>query len=143
MAHQFTPKRRTPVLLPDADQIKKLWSTREISHHAARLENLRAQDRIEKVIQSTLKEDAEMFTLESLRAAGEGILTDHKSSTTGTKAPPTTLTLARDATQSSGVSHPCYEQRSAVQPYLAPLADGGQSRKSQVSRPRIRTLHGS
>ena len=51
----------------------------EISHHAARLEALRAQGRIGRVIKSTLQEEAELFTLESLCIPGEGILTDHRS----------------------------------------------------------------
>ena len=49
----------------------------EISHHAARLEALRSQGRIGRVIKSTLQEEAELFTLESLCIPGDGILTDH------------------------------------------------------------------
>ena len=41
------------------------------------LETLRAQGRIRRVIKSTLQEDVDTFTLESLTVPGEGIITDH------------------------------------------------------------------
>ena len=52
---------------------------KQISLHTAHLETLRAQGRIGRVIKSTLQEDAEMFTLESLPVPGEGIITDHRN----------------------------------------------------------------
>ena len=50
-----------------------------ISSHTAHLETLRITGRIGRVIKSTLQEDVELFTLESLPVPGEGILTDHRA----------------------------------------------------------------
>ena len=52
---------------------------KQISHHTAHLETLRVTGRIGRVIKSTLQEDVEVFTLESLPVPGEGILTDHRT----------------------------------------------------------------
>ena len=52
---------------------------KQISSHAAHLETLRVTGRIGRVITSTLQEDVEQFTLESLPVPGEGILTDHRT----------------------------------------------------------------
>ena len=52
---------------------------KQISFHTAQLETLRLTGRIGRVIKSTLQEDTEPFTLESLPVPGEGILTDHRT----------------------------------------------------------------
>ena len=57
----------------------RLLLRKEISRHTARLEALRAQGRIGRVIKSTLQEDSELFTQEWLCITGEGTLTDHRA----------------------------------------------------------------
>ena len=51
---------------------------REISAHTARLEALRAEGKIGKVIRSVLQEDCELYALETLSLPGQAILTDHR-----------------------------------------------------------------
>ena len=48
-----------------------------INAHVAHLEQMRLQGKIGKVIRSTLQEDVDLFTLESLRTP-DGTLTDHR-----------------------------------------------------------------
>ena len=57
---------------------QRLLLRREISAHTARLEALRAEGRIGKVIRSVLQEDSELYALETLSLPGQATLTDHK-----------------------------------------------------------------
>ena len=49
-----------------------------INAHVAHLEQMRLQGKIGRVIRSTLQEDVDLFTLESLRIPEQGTLTDHR-----------------------------------------------------------------
>ena len=57
---------------------QRLLLRREISAHTARLEALRAEGKIGKVIRSVLQEDSELYALESLSLPGQATLTDHR-----------------------------------------------------------------
>ena len=57
---------------------QRLLLRREISAHSARLEALRAEGKIGKVIRSVLQEDSELYALETLSLPGQATLTDHR-----------------------------------------------------------------